>query len=61
MSEDDPTPQDLARRQREQERSARQALDDAATEAEAEKLERRAEKSRYLREKLGEQERADRE
>jgi hypothetical protein len=61
MSDDDLTPEDLAQRQREQEQAARRALDEAATEAEAKRLERQADKARYLREKLRQQEQADQE
>ncbi len=51
----------LKRQQLAQEQTAREALEHAETEADAEVQERRADKARYLREKLQERQRADRE
>ncbi|MGO9821729.1 MAG: hypothetical protein ACLPTJ_13900 [Solirubrobacteraceae bacterium] len=42
-----------------QEEVAREALEDAVNEADAAKQERRADKARYLREKLQERERSE--
>jgi hypothetical protein len=60
MVDKDPDVDALKRRQLAQEQTAREALEHAETPAEAEKQERRADKARYLREKLQERERADR-
>ena len=49
------------RQQLAQEQTAREALDHADTTADAEIQQRRADKARYLREKLPERQRADRE
>jgi hypothetical protein len=59
---DEPTPatEDLKRQQRAQELAERAALTTAEREAEAKKHERRADKARYLREKLEQQTEADR-
>lgn len=59
---DQPTPatEALKRQQREQELAEREALTKAEREAEAKKHERRADKARYLREKLEQQTEADR-
>ncbi len=59
---DEPTPaaEVLKRQQREQELAEREALIRAEPEAEAKKHERRADKARYLREKLEQQTEADR-
>jgi hypothetical protein len=59
---DQPTPatEVLKRQQREQELAEREALTKAEQEAEAKKHERRADKARYLREKLEQQTEADR-
>jgi hypothetical protein len=61
MSEDDPSVADLKRRQREQELAERAQLADADPGEDAARHLRRADKARYLREKLEERERADRE
>lgn len=61
MADDEPTLEDLKRRQRDQELAEREALAKAQTEADADKHRRRADKARYLREKLAERELADRE
>jgi hypothetical protein len=53
--------EELKRRQLAQEQAEREALEHADTGADALTHERRADKARYLREKLQEQERADRE
>jgi hypothetical protein len=60
MVDKDPDVDALKRRQLAQEQTAREALEHAEAPAEAEKQERRADKARYLREKLQERERADR-
>jgi hypothetical protein len=56
MPADDPDLEQLQRRQREQELAEREALAGADSEAEADKHERRADKARYLREKLQQRE-----
>ena len=56
VSGDELTVEDLRRRQRVE----REDVAHASTEAEAETHQRRADKAEYLREKLQEQERADR-
>ena len=61
MVDKDPDVEALKRRQLAQEQIAREALEHADTAADAEKQMRRADKGRYLREKLQERERADRE
>lgn len=61
MTADDPTVEQLKQRQLEQERLEGEALAQADTDADMDKHQRRAEKARYLRGKLQEQERADRE
>ncbi|MEO6858706.1 MAG: hypothetical protein ABI323_08980 [Solirubrobacteraceae bacterium] len=61
MPEDEPTTEKLKLRQQEQETAEHRAVADSETEAEVEKHKRRADKARYLREKLEQQERADRE
>jgi hypothetical protein len=61
MVQPEPTTEQLKVRQHEQETAEHKALSQAETEAEADKHQRRADKARYLREKLEEQERADRE
>jgi hypothetical protein len=58
---EDPTPGELSERELEQERLSREAAADAETEEEARVNLRRADKARYLREKLQEQARADEE
>jgi hypothetical protein len=60
MDEPTPTAEVLKRQQREQELAEREALTKAEQEAEAKKHERRADKARYLREKLEQQTEADR-
>jgi hypothetical protein len=60
MSGDDPKPQELSEHQRDQERVEREAIQDSGSEAEAERHRRRADKAGYLRNKLEEQQRADR-
>lgn len=52
--------EELERRQLAQERAEREALERADSSADARTHERRADKARYLREKLQERERADR-
>lgn len=61
MTGKDADVQKLKDRQLAQERVAREALSDAVSDADAAKHERRADKARYLREKLQEREQADRE
>jgi len=60
MPADDPDLEQLKRRQREQELAEREALAGADSEAEADKHERRADKARYLREKLQQREEGER-
>lgn len=60
MSSDDPSVEELRRRQRSQERAESEQIPDASTPAEADRHRRRAEKARYLREKLEQRERAER-
>lgn len=59
MDDDDPTTEELDRRQLQQEVAAREAEAEAETAAEADKHQRRADKARYLREKVLEQKQAD--
>ncbi len=61
MTGNDKDVEKLKERQAAQEEVARDALADAVTDADAAKQERRADKARYLREKLQERERSDRE
>jgi hypothetical protein len=61
MPEDEPTTERLKLRQQEQETAEHQAVSESETEAEVDKHRRRADKARYLREKLEKQEQADRE
>ncbi len=61
MSGDDPSVEDLRRRQREQESFERDQIADAGTDAEADRHRRRAEKAAYLRRKLEQRQRAERE
>ena len=60
MPADDPDLEQLKRRQREQELAEREALAGADSEAEADKHERRADKARYLQEKLQQREEGER-
>lgn len=60
MVQPEPTTEQLKVHQHEQEAAEKQAVDRAETEPEADKHQRRADKARYLREKLEEQQRADR-
>jgi hypothetical protein len=60
MDEHDPTPEELSERERIQERASRDAAAEAGSEGEARTQLRRAEKARYLRERLDEQVDADR-
>jgi hypothetical protein len=61
MSGDEPSTEKLRRRQLSQEEAERAQLDDADTEADAERHRRRAEKASYLRRKLEEREQSERE
>jgi hypothetical protein len=61
MSSEDPSVEDLRRRQRSQERAEAEQVAEAATPADAARHQRRAEKARYLREKLEEREQSERE
>ncbi|HEY6523919.1 MAG TPA: hypothetical protein VIY10_09145 [Solirubrobacteraceae bacterium] len=61
MSADDPSVEELRRRQRQQEHVEREQIADADTGAEADRHRRRAEKAHYLRRKLEERQRAERE
>jgi hypothetical protein len=60
MSGDDPSVEDLRRRQREQERLEHHQITEAHTDAEADRHRRRAEKAAYLRSKLEQRQRAER-
>jgi hypothetical protein len=60
MSSDEPTIEQLRRRQAEQERAERERLANADNEAEADRHRRRADKAQYLRGKLEERQQADR-
>jgi hypothetical protein len=60
MSEDNSEVRTLTDQQVAQEQAARDALDQAETEADVHKQLRRADKAHYLREKLQEREQADR-
>jgi hypothetical protein len=57
---DEPSVDDLKERQLNQELAERKLLAEADTEADADRHRRRADKARYLREKLEQRERADR-
>lgn len=59
--DDDPTTQDLASEQVQRELSAREAEEGAVDKEEALTHSRRADKARYLREKLAEREESERE
>jgi hypothetical protein len=59
MDEPEPTPEALRRRQQAQEEAERAAQADAPSEEKALTHERRADKARYLREKLEAQREAD--
>jgi hypothetical protein len=61
MAGEDPEPEELSEHQRDQEQAEREAIQQADSEAEAERHRRRADKAGYLRSKLEEQQRADRE
>ena len=61
MAGDDPEPEELKEHQRDQERLERELIQEADSEAEADRHRRRADKAEYLRTKLEEQQRADRE
>ena len=60
MSGDDPSVDDLRRRQREQERLERDQVAGSDTGAEADRHRRRAEKAAYLQRKLEQRQRAER-
>ncbi|MGA9860451.1 MAG: hypothetical protein WBQ18_21485 [Solirubrobacteraceae bacterium] len=60
MSTDVPSAEELKRRQRDQELAEREGLEHAETVAEAARHERRADKAGYLREKLEQRQRAER-
>jgi hypothetical protein len=55
----DPDAAELAERQRDQELAEREQLADADTDAEAQRHLRRADKARYLRQKLEQRKQAD--
>lgn len=61
MNSDEARIEELKRRQLAQERAEREEIGDAVSEADADRHRRRADKAQYLREKLEERERADRE
>jgi hypothetical protein len=60
MSGDDPSVEDLQRRQRQQERAEREQVADAETGADADRHRRRAEKAGYLQRKLEQRRQAER-
>jgi hypothetical protein len=60
MSSDDPSAEELRRRQREQERVERDQIADSDTGAEADRHRRRADKAAYLQRKLEQRQRAER-
>jgi hypothetical protein len=60
MSGDDPSADDLRRRQREEERLERDQVAESDTGAEADRHRRRAEKAAYLQRKLEQRQRAER-
>jgi hypothetical protein len=60
MSGDDPSVEDLRQRQREQERVEREQIPNSGTQAEAYRHRRRAEKATYLRRKLEQRQRTER-
>ena len=61
MSDEDPTTEELRRAQLERELSEREHAEHGVTDDETEQHERRADKASYLREKLEERARAERE
>jgi hypothetical protein len=61
MAGTDPEPEQLKQHQSDQEHAERELIQQAESDAEAERHRRRADKAGYLRSKLEEQERADRE
>jgi len=61
MSEEDPTTQELRLEQLQREATERERAEGSVEEDEAEQHERRAEKASYLREKLEQRARAERE
>jgi hypothetical protein len=61
MKGEDPEPEALKEHQRDQEQVERELIQAADSEPEAERHRRRADKAQYLRTKLEEQQRADRE
>jgi hypothetical protein len=60
MSSDEPTVEELKRRQIDQERAERERLAEADNEADADRHRRRADKAHYLRGKLEQRQQADR-
>ncbi len=60
VSDDEPTTEELRRRQLQHEREERDLAAEAATGAESDSHQRRAEKAGYLRRKLEEREQAER-
>ncbi|HEX3977990.1 MAG TPA: hypothetical protein VHW96_17100 [Solirubrobacteraceae bacterium] len=60
MSGDDPSAEELRRRQRQQERLERDQIPEADTGAEADRHQRRADKAAYLQRKLEQRQRAER-
>ena len=61
MGDDEPDTTELKRRQLAQEQLEREQLADSETDADAERHRRRADKARYLRQKLEQRERSERE
>lgn len=60
MTADGPSDEELKQRQLDQERADRRALEQAENQEEALRHQRRADKAEYLREKLEERQRAER-
>ena len=60
MTPDEPSAEELKQRQLDQERADRRALEHAETPEEALRHQRRADKAEYLREKLEQRQRAER-
>ena len=60
MSSDDPSVEDLKRRQSDEERAEREQLAESSGAADAARHRRRADKARYLRHKLEERQLAER-
>jgi hypothetical protein len=59
VTDDQPTTQELRRRQQDQERTEREQVAESDTDADADRHRRRAEKAGYLRRKLQEREQSE--